>query len=903
LHNVFIQVRKTDATGVRFTEAKHINKSLSALGNVIYALSGATKTASEGSSGAAGGGGAGAGAAGGANLSASQQLNRIASSASLGSQQGLSAGVPANGAVTSIPAARDARTHVPYRDSKLTRLLQNSLGGNAKTVIILTISDAKKHLAETLSTLRFGARARQIQTRAVVNKSILEDQAQMKKNYTKAVQENVKLQDLVAELQAELHHLRQGHSPKRGDSSRSDETSGPEEDAVCEVCRNFMDLKLRSESGGAGGRPAASVRAPPQQRGEEVHSIYSSSDKPKPGSFSRAPSGILGGASGTPSGAPGLYPDSTEDEYSLVEPMERCAICGLSGEEAEKLQLYTGEMLGEMFSCDGNCGHQFHVRCVGKSDEAFLSALCPMMVLTAFLSSLSSVLDTIDDIWFVCARWYRGIALYFFNAVILFVGLVGDGGQYTLPEGEWFCTECYSAYDSGGDTLNARSLEGSVDGRGTPLNAERGSDASNWADAEGSGAHSTDALYRSLSSTDVRAAESLKIAPNKNPSSVLATIKAEYHTMRKERNRILAQWQQEKRIIEKYEVSRRLEQQKRDQELVNAKDTIAQLESIVAQGEAQSARMQKLFDIMLKELQLSTSNMTNMNTTNSGNSAAIRNSVDRLKWASLTVESLLDMPLEQVPDSRDASPDRSQVSQPGSFSRSPKGLQHSATCPNISLAFEMNGAGGSANPAAGAGASAGAAAGIPKPWKGKPRTGAAVGAPGTVTAGGSGLAATAGSTTSSSSGSSTSAARATGGGGGRSNLSPRPVSVEVVRPFAAVDNQGLVRQGSSLSPKMVTTSASTSSLPSRGDRAAQQSPKRERSAYEAEIKRKHSDPSDSESDGSRSQSKFINPLKNRLKDLLKSVEAETDAFAEIRQKFKSREDERNQLRSSMTSEK
>ena len=100
-----------------------------------------------------------------------------------------------------------------------------------------------------------------------------------------------------------------------------------------------------------------------------------SSDKPKPGSFSRAPSGILGGASGTPSGGPsgaaGVYPDSTEDEYSLVEPMERCAICGLSGEEAEKLQLYTGEMLGEMFSCDGNCGHQFHVRCVGKSDEAF----------------------------------------------------------------------------------------------------------------------------------------------------------------------------------------------------------------------------------------------------------------------------------------------------------------------------------------------------------------------------------------------------------------------------------------------------------------------------------------------------------------------------------------------------
>lgn len=47
--------------------------------------------------------------------------------------------------------------HVPYRDSKLTRLLQNSLGGNAKVVVLCAISVAADSAAETLSTLRYVA--------------------------------------------------------------------------------------------------------------------------------------------------------------------------------------------------------------------------------------------------------------------------------------------------------------------------------------------------------------------------------------------------------------------------------------------------------------------------------------------------------------------------------------------------------------------------------------------------------------------------------------------------------------------------------------------------------------------------------------------------------------------------
>ena len=96
-------VRKTGAKGQQLEEAKMINKSLSALGNVINALTaGKTK-------------------------------------------------------------------HIPYRDSKLTRLLQESLGGNACTVMIICCSPSSYNAPETVSTLRFGNRAKSIKNVARVN--------------------------------------------------------------------------------------------------------------------------------------------------------------------------------------------------------------------------------------------------------------------------------------------------------------------------------------------------------------------------------------------------------------------------------------------------------------------------------------------------------------------------------------------------------------------------------------------------------------------------------------------------------------------------------------------------------------------------------------------------------------
>ena len=105
-------VSKTGVSGQQLEELKKINKSLSALGLVIHALT-------------EGGGPGGASA---------------------------------------------PRSHVPYRDSKLTRLLQECLGGNARTALLCAASPSAWNAAETLSTLRFGARAKKVRNAATAHR-------------------------------------------------------------------------------------------------------------------------------------------------------------------------------------------------------------------------------------------------------------------------------------------------------------------------------------------------------------------------------------------------------------------------------------------------------------------------------------------------------------------------------------------------------------------------------------------------------------------------------------------------------------------------------------------------------------------------------------------------------------
>jgi hypothetical protein len=83
-------------------------------------------------------------------------------------------------------------SRVPYRDSVLTKLLQNALGGNSRTIMISAISPSSLNYEETISTLRFADRAKQIKTKAVVNENPTE------KLIRELKEENAKLMEMLS---------------------------------------------------------------------------------------------------------------------------------------------------------------------------------------------------------------------------------------------------------------------------------------------------------------------------------------------------------------------------------------------------------------------------------------------------------------------------------------------------------------------------------------------------------------------------------------------------------------------------------------------------------------------------------------------------------------------------------
>ncbi|XP_074580366.1 kinesin-like protein KIN-7L [Curcuma longa] len=129
------RVAKTGAGGARLREGKHINKSLMILGNVI---------------------------------------NKLSES---GKQRG----------------------HIPYRDSKLTRILQPALGGNSKTSIICTVAPEEIHVEESRGTLQFASRAKRITNCAQVNE-ILTDAALLKRQKQEIEELREKLQGSHSEV-------------------------------------------------------------------------------------------------------------------------------------------------------------------------------------------------------------------------------------------------------------------------------------------------------------------------------------------------------------------------------------------------------------------------------------------------------------------------------------------------------------------------------------------------------------------------------------------------------------------------------------------------------------------------------------------------------------------------------
>jgi hypothetical protein len=115
-------------------------------------------------------------------------------------------------------------SHVPFRDSKLTRLLQDSLAGNGKTRIIVTIGPAASNVQETVSTLSFGQRAMKVKTSARVNETIdfkllsaqLQQQLddydnrcrQLEEKMVESKAEGERLEKIAREASNELGHLR-----------------------------------------------------------------------------------------------------------------------------------------------------------------------------------------------------------------------------------------------------------------------------------------------------------------------------------------------------------------------------------------------------------------------------------------------------------------------------------------------------------------------------------------------------------------------------------------------------------------------------------------------------------------------------------------------------------------------
>ncbi|NXU38658.1 KI21B protein, partial [Drymodes brunneopygia] len=87
--------------------------------------------------------------------------------------------------------------HVPYRDSKLTRLLQDSLGGNSQTIMIACVSPSDRDFMETLNTLKYANRARNIKNKVVVNQD-------------KTSQQISALRAEIARLQMELMEYKAG---------------------------------------------------------------------------------------------------------------------------------------------------------------------------------------------------------------------------------------------------------------------------------------------------------------------------------------------------------------------------------------------------------------------------------------------------------------------------------------------------------------------------------------------------------------------------------------------------------------------------------------------------------------------------------------------------------------------
>lgn len=91
--------------------------------------------------------------------------------------------------------------HVPYRDSKLTRILQPSLSGNARVAVICTIAPNSGNFEESSNTLKFAARTKKVVTKAGINE-LIDDKALLQVYRGEITELKSKLQDMNRQLES-----------------------------------------------------------------------------------------------------------------------------------------------------------------------------------------------------------------------------------------------------------------------------------------------------------------------------------------------------------------------------------------------------------------------------------------------------------------------------------------------------------------------------------------------------------------------------------------------------------------------------------------------------------------------------------------------------------------------------